>query len=765
MNQKMRPLLWLAFLLFFIMPVSTVRAEESRTVKDGQNAAQSEEIVGDHKTRAFDAAARGGSVSGISIVTEPEDTKYYGDTDEIIFSGMELTISYADGTSSTVTCTDEEWYDENDDYVAGISVSYAGTYDGDYYAIGSQPVDVEYEGYTDSFSIDVIEVTGLEVIRGASATTFYGERDDISLEGLSFNVHYGDGTSGTLTRNEVGWTDQNGQYPNVTFRYSCGGWNASKQCFAYGTWPVTISFGKQNYGYQVTFQPYTIVNGGNLAVDTTINITLAMPNKYKYTITPAVTALYQFDGILGDNRIEYGILSGGVYCDFISSGSFILMAGHSYTLEVNAVRVDAANPLVHVLIKKVQNLTVEPLVENGNKLFSFSGENLRALSSFTPSASGVYRIYSSGASEDLDPYFYLYDNGMVNMLCSNDDFNSSMGLSVHEYNFGMDLYLNKGQTYLFPIAVRNGNMGMLNVYVMQTGSDHTHSFTYEVLEPSTCAAEGCRKGTCQICKIESYSYLARTAHTFGAYKVVRAATAQQAGLKTRTCSVCGTTENAAIPKLGEAVQKPGNNSNSEIKKLEEEMRRTFARIMTTVKVKVSKGKFKISWKKIPAAQKYYVYYKSSSKGKFKKLKTTSGTSTTLKKVKKYGNYYFKVKASTVVGGKTVYSKYSMVVKKKSLVAPPAPRLHYPASIKGDVLTLKWSKLSGVSGFVVYRQVNDGAKQKIKTLSGKKTSCQIYLSREKYHSPNRYSFCVRAYRTSGKQKVWGGYSDLIRISPK
>ena len=99
---------------------------------------------------------------------------------------------------------------------------------------------------------------------------------------------------------------------------------------------------------------------------------------------------------------------------------------------------------------------------------------------------------------------------------------------------------------------------------------------------------------------------------------------------------------------------------------------TPTKVTAPSKVKISSvkniktKKAKITWKKASNASGYKVYRATSSKGKYKCVKTTgSGSrSWTNSKLKKGKTYYYKVRAYRKASGKTVYGSYSSVKKIK-----------------------------------------------------------------------------------------------------
>ena len=90
-------------------------------------------------------------------------------------------------------------------------------------------------------------------------------------------------------------------------------------------------------------------------------------------------------------------------------------------------------------------------------------------------------------------------------------------------------------------------------------------------------------------------------------------------------------------------------------------------VPATVKIssatKASNGAVTVKWGKATGATKYAIYRATSKNGTYKKLGTASSASYTDKTAKASTTYYYKVRAYTVVGGKTVNGAFSAVVSK------------------------------------------------------------------------------------------------------
>ena len=146
---------------------------------------------------------------------------------------------------------------------------------------------------------------------------------------------------------------------------------------------------------------------------------------------------------------------------------------------------------------------------------------------------------------------------------------------------------------------------------------------------------------------------------------------------------------------------------------------------------------KVSWGKVSGAQKYYVYRKAGSAKSWTKVKTTTSTSYTDKNVKNGTTYKYMVKA---IDGSIVSGYNSSGTSIKRLAAPK------PSSVKSSKsgVTFKWGKVSGVSGYYVYRKTGTGSYKKIATVKGYKKVSYLDKSAKKGKT---YTYMVKAYSGS------------------
>lgn len=163
---------------------------------------------------------------------------------------------------------------------------------------------------------------------------------------------------------------------------------------------------------------------------------------------------------------------------------------------------------------------------------------------------------------------------------------------------------------------------------------------------------------------------------------------------------------------------------------------------------------KISWAKASGAKKYYVYRKTSKSGSWKYMGSTTSTYYVDKKVTSGKRYYYAVKA---VDGESAgyHNKTHFNDLCKNRVYLEAPEAVSVKSTKSGV-TFKWSKVSGASGYYVYRKTGSGSYTKIATVKG---STKVSYLDKTAKKGKTYRYYVKAY--SGSNKSANGSSLKIK----
>ncbi len=153
---------------------------------------------------------------------------------------------------------------------------------------------------------------------------------------------------------------------------------------------------------------------------------------------------------------------------------------------------------------------------------------------------------------------------------------------------------------------------------------------------------------------------------------------------------------------------------------------------------------KVTWKKTKNAKTYQVYRATSKSGKYKKVATTKSLFYTNKSLTTGKTYYYKVRG---VNGKKTGSFSSVKSAKPSLKATSKVTV---SSVKSTSAKVSWKKVTGASGYALYRAKNGGSHKLVKTTTA------LSYSDTKLTGQVNYSYKVVPYRTVSGKKVYGAY---------
>lgn len=161
----------------------------------------------------------------------------------------------------------------------------------------------------------------------------------------------------------------------------------------------------------------------------------------------------------------------------------------------------------------------------------------------------------------------------------------------------------------------------------------------------------------------------------------------------------------------------------------------------------------IKWEKIEGA-KGYVIYRSTNGKKWKLVKTIKNPNTTTYKntsLSTNTKYYYKVRPYKLNKRKKVYGKYSNVISS-------TPRLNNTISRGYNDYYLyarvSWNKVSGASGYYVYR--SDSINGKYKKIA---TTTKTNYYDKKAKEGITYYYKILPYRKVGGRRVTGNYSNV------
>ncbi len=214
-------------------------------------------------------------------------------------------------------------------------------------------------------------------------------------------------------------------------------------------------------------------------------------------------------------------------------------------------------------------------------------------------------------------------------------------------------------------------------------------------------------------------------HVSSSWKIDKQATVYKAGSKHKECTECGEIlKTATIAQL--KCSKP-----------------TMKLIENTEYGVLTK------WGKVKGADKYRVYRKTSETD-WEYIGSTSKNYYTDKTAKSGTKYYYAVRAINEAG----LSSRSSSISKYYL---EDPTLNTPSSTSKGV-GLKWSKVAGAEGYIIYRKTGSGSYSRLKVEKGVSNLTYRDTTAEK---GTKYYYKVKAY----KSKTYSAYSNTKTITDK
>ena len=290
---------------------------------------------------------------------------------------------------------------------------------------------------------------------------------------------------------------------------------------------------------------------------------------------------------------------------------------------------------------------------------------------------------------------------------------------------------------------------------------------------ATCTKTGLTEGIhCSVCDavIKAQEVVPATGkHSFGNWKITKAATCMAEGTQTRTCSGCGKVETQTIAKTAHkyvnTVVKPTYTAQGytlhKCSVCGTSYKDTYTAKLTLAKVTGAKlggraaDALRINWTKNASADGYIVEMYQGGKW-VRVAKITSNSTTTFRKagLKAGIVYNFRVKAYKMCGTTAVYSVYSTTV-----TARTNPSVIKGAKLGGraaDALRINWTKNTSADGYIVEMYQGNKWVRVAKITSNNTTT----FRKAGLKASTVYKFRVRAYKMSGKTALYGNYSATV-----
>ena len=258
-----------------------------------------------------------------------------------------------------------------------------------------------------------------------------------------------------------------------------------------------------------------------------------------------------------------------------------------------------------------------------------------------------------------------------------------------------------------------------------------HSFgNWKITKAATCMAEGTQTRTCSVCKKVETQTIAKTAHKYANTVVKPTYTAQ--GYTLHKCSVCGTSyKDTYTAKL------------------------TLAKVTGVKLGGRAADALRVNWTKNASADGYIVDMYQGNKW-VRVAKITSNATTTYRAsgLKASTVYKFRVRAYKMEGKAVAYGAYST-----ELAARTNPSVMTGVKLSGraaDALRINWTKNTSADGYIV--EMYQGNKWvRVAKITNSNTTT---FRKAGLKASTVYKFRVRAYKMSGKTALYGNYSATV-----
>lgn len=172
---------------------------------------------------------------------------------------------------------------------------------------------------------------------------------------------------------------------------------------------------------------------------------------------------------------------------------------------------------------------------------------------------------------------------------------------------------------------------------------------------------------------------------------------------------------------------------------------------------------KLTWNKVSEADGYYVYRASSKNGTYKKIATLKGYDKnyyTNSKLTSGKVYYYKIKAYKKIDSNYYYGNYSDIYTASTKCLKPSITATSP---KTKTAKINWKKVTGASGYQVYRATSKNGKYSLKkTITSSST---LNYTNTGLTKGKTYYYKVRAYKLVNGIKIYSDYSSIKYIKAK
>ena len=176
----------------------------------------------------------------------------------------------------------------------------------------------------------------------------------------------------------------------------------------------------------------------------------------------------------------------------------------------------------------------------------------------------------------------------------------------------------------------------------------------------------------------------------------------------------------------------------------------------------SYGSIKLTWKKYSGATGYKIY-RATGNGAFTLIKTIKSYKTVSyinSGLKTGTEYRYKITATGIKKGKLTYNS---AMTDEVAATPTLGMTTLKLTAKTESIKLKWSKVSGASGYEIYRSDEaNGEFNLVKTITKGGT---VSYTNSKLVKKHKYYYKIRPYRNVSGVKIYASYSTVKSTTAK
>lgn len=168
----------------------------------------------------------------------------------------------------------------------------------------------------------------------------------------------------------------------------------------------------------------------------------------------------------------------------------------------------------------------------------------------------------------------------------------------------------------------------------------------------------------------------------------------------------------------------------------------------------------LSWNAAAAPTGYHLLRATSKNGSYYEIAFVKGTSYTDRHLTCGTTYYYKLRAEAAYqdtdgASHTVVGDFSSISSAKPIPAKVSVR----AAAGKKRITVRWHKIAGAGGYSISISTRKSRTRIVKTLKG---SAKVKYTKKGLKRGRIYYVKVRAYRKTGRKKVYGSWSSLKRV---